>query len=110
MYWAALGPRSGAEQKGRRPVIVVSHDSFNQTPGWQSVIVVPVSSSAAQRRRGPSVVLLPEGCAGLDLASGALCHQITTLDRGKLAVRIGKLPPELLRAVEDGIRAALDMD
>ena len=37
IYWADLAPRSGSEQKGRRPVLVVSHDAFNQTPGWSSV-------------------------------------------------------------------------
>ena len=32
VYWADLVPRSGSEQTGRRPVVVVSHDGFNQTP------------------------------------------------------------------------------
>jgi mRNA-degrading endonuclease toxin of MazEF toxin-antitoxin module len=32
VYGADLVPRSGSEQKGRRPVILVSHDGFNQTP------------------------------------------------------------------------------
>jgi mRNA-degrading endonuclease toxin of MazEF toxin-antitoxin module len=41
VFWADLAPRSGSEQAGRRPVIVVSHDGFNQAPGWRSVIVVP---------------------------------------------------------------------
>jgi mRNA-degrading endonuclease toxin of MazEF toxin-antitoxin module len=31
-YRADLVPRSGSEQKGRRPVIIVSHDGFNQIP------------------------------------------------------------------------------
>ncbi len=31
VYWADLAPRSGSEQQGRRPVIVISHDAFNQT-------------------------------------------------------------------------------
>jgi len=31
VYWADLIPRSGSEQQGRRPVIVISHDAFNQT-------------------------------------------------------------------------------
>ncbi|WP_337288077.1 type II toxin-antitoxin system PemK/MazF family toxin [Candidatus Methylomirabilis sp.] len=35
VYWASLSPRSGSEQQGTRPVIVVSHDAFNQTPGWR---------------------------------------------------------------------------
>jgi mRNA-degrading endonuclease toxin of MazEF toxin-antitoxin module len=31
VYWADLVPRSGSEQTGRRPVILVSHDGFNLT-------------------------------------------------------------------------------
>ena len=56
IYWADLAPRSGAEQTGRRPVILVSHDGFNQTPAWKSIIVVPISTAAPQGKRGPTVV------------------------------------------------------
>jgi mRNA interferase MazF len=82
VYWADLAPRSGSEQQGRRPVVVISHD--NQTQNWRSVIVVPLSTSVAQAGRGPSAVLLPQGAAGLGKDSVALCHQVTTLDRLKL--------------------------
>src|SRR5215467_11536975 len=86
--WADLVPRSGSEQTGRRPVIVISHDGFNQTPGWKSIIVIPVSTAAAQARRGPTVVDLPAGSGGLSRTSLALCHQVTTLDRAKLTKKI----------------------
>ena len=109
VYWAELAPRSGSEQAGRRPVIVVSHDGFNQAPNWRSVIVVPVSTSISQARRGPTVVEIRAGAAGLSRSSLAVCHQITTLDRAKLTKRAGALPADLLLAVEDGIRSALDL-
>jgi mRNA interferase MazF len=109
VYWADLVSRSGSEQQGRRPVIVISHDAFNQTQGWRSIIVVPLSTSAAQAGRGPSAVLLPQGTAGLSKESIALCHQVTTLDRSKLTQRIGELNSTELRQVEDGIKAALDL-
>jgi mRNA interferase MazF len=110
VYWAGLIPRSGPGQTGRRPVVVVSHDGFNETPGWMSIIVVPISTSASQARRGPTVVSLPPGSAGLSRASIALCHQATTLDRAKLTTRIGLLPAELLLEVDGGLRAAMDLD
>ncbi len=110
VFWAGLIPRSGSEQTGRRPVIVMSHDSFNQTPGWNSIIVVPISTSAAQARRGPTVVVLPGGTAGLPRTSFALCHQVTTLDRSKLTKRLGSLPFEALRQVEEGLKAATDLE
>jgi mRNA interferase MazF len=110
VYWADLVPRSGSEQTGRRPVILVSDDGFNLTPGWRSIIVVPISTSTAQGKRGPTVVELPGGSAGLPKLSFAVCHQVTTLDRAKLTRRIGALPTELVREVESGLKAAMDLD
>ena len=110
VYWADLVPRSGSEQTGRRPVILVSHDGFNQTPGWRSIIVVPISTSSSQGKRGPTVVELSGGAAGLPKASFAVCHQVTTLDRAKMTKRIGALPPEFLRDVDEGLKAAMDLE
>ena len=110
LYWADLVPRSGSEQTGRRPVIVMSHDGFNQTPGWKSIIVVPISTSSSQGKRGPTVIELSGGTAGLPKTSFAVCHQVTTLDRAKLTKRLGALPAEFLREVEEGIKAAMDLD
>ena len=110
VYWADLVPRSGSEQTGRRPVIVASHDGFNQTLGWRSIIVIPISTSTSQGQRGPTVIELLSGAAGLPKTSFAICHQVTTLDRAKLTKRIGTLSTQSLREVEEGLKAALDLD
>ena len=109
VWWADLEPRSGSEQSGRRPVIIVSHDGFNQNPRWRSIIVVPISTSESQGRRSPTTCQLPPGTAALPLPSVAVCHQVTTLDRAKLSKHIGDLAPGLIRAVEEGLAAALDL-
>ena len=95
---------------GRRPVVIVSHDGFNEAPGWRSLIVVPVSTSATQAQRGPTAVPLVERAGGLRRAGVALCHQVTTLDRAKLTRRLGTLRQDALARVEDGLRAALDLE
>ena len=110
VFWADLQPRSGSEQRGRRPVVVVSNDGFNLTPAWRSVIVVPVSTSERQARRGPTAVSLTSGAGGLPKAGVALCHQVTTLDRAKLTERLGALPAYALAAIDGGLRATLDVD
>ena len=110
IYWADLVPRSGSEQTARRPVILVSHDGFNQTPGWKSMIVVPISTSSSQAKRGPTVVELPGRSSSLPNTSFAVCHQVTTLDRAKLTKRLGTLSSESLREVEEGLKAAMDLD
>jgi mRNA-degrading endonuclease toxin of MazEF toxin-antitoxin module len=53
---------------------------------------------------------MPDGIAGLPRTSVAVCHQVTTLERAKLARKAGTLPPECLREVEGGLKAALDLD
>jgi mRNA-degrading endonuclease toxin of MazEF toxin-antitoxin module len=72
--------------------------------------VVPISTSASQAKRGPTIIELPARTAGLLKTSRAVCHQVTTLDRTKLTMRIGSLPYESLREVEEGIKAAMDLD
>jgi len=110
VYWADLVPRSGSEQSGRRPVLVVSHDGFNQTPGWKSITVVPITTSASQGKRGPTVVELPGGAGDLSKTSIVICHQATTLDRAKLTRRLGVLSSEMLRGVEEALKVAMDLD
>jgi mRNA interferase MazF len=109
LYLAELLPRSGSELRGIRPVLVVSHDGFNRVGSWRSVTVVPLTTSAAQARRGPTAVPIPDGAGGLRGDGIAVCHQITTLDRSKLTRRLGTLPPDILASVEVGMKAALDL-
>ena len=109
IYWADLVPRSASEQTGRRPVVLVSHDGFNEVAAWRSIIVVPITTSAMQGKRGPTVVELSGGSTGLAKTSFAVCHQVTTLDRAKLARRMGAVSSEMLRGVEEGLKAAMDL-
>jgi mRNA interferase MazF len=109
VYWANIKPRSGSEQTGKRPVIILSSDGFNSILTWRSVIVIPLSTSGKQAKRGPTAVFLPKDEGGLARDSIALCHQITTLDQSKLTGLIGTLSPDALNEVEDGLRAAIDL-
>lgn len=109
VFLARLHPRSGAEIQGERPVLIVSHDGFNRVETWRSMLVVPLTTSVSQGRRGPTAVPIPDGAGGLRGAGIAVCHQLTTLDRTKLTRRLGSLSPEVMTAVEAGMKAALDL-
>ena len=109
VWWADLAPRSGSEQRDCRPIVVMSSDAFNTVPTWRSVVVVPLTTSDRQLRVGPSAIAVPAHAAQLPSASVALCHQITTLDRAKLVEALGVLPANVLREVERGVMAALDI-
>src|SRR5437773_2369920 len=91
VYRADLFPRSGSEQQGRRPVIVISHDAFNQTQGWRSISSFRFPPLLHKLGGVRVPCWIRRGVAGLTRESVALCHQVTTLDRAKLVQRIGEL-------------------
>ena len=90
-------------------MVVVSHDAFNEIDTWRSVIVVPLTTSARQGARGPTVVPLPQEQTSLPQESFALCHQVTTLDRAKLEPPIGRLGEDVLRQLGRGVVVASDL-
>lgn len=110
VYMAMLEPRSGSEQRGTRPVLLVSSDMFNSVPNWRSLIVAPLSTSSQNLRRGPSCIAVRAGTAGLRQDSFVLCHQVTTLDRAKFGRRLGELPASALEEVAAGLRVVLAID
>ncbi len=95
IYVVNLAPRSGSEQQGRRPCVVVSHDAFTSNPSWMSVTIVPLTSSIRWLQPSPTTVLFRAGECGLPKACAALAHQVTTIDRSKLvAPGVGRLTPD----------------
>jgi len=100
-----LSPRSGSERKGRRPCIVISHDAFSANRRWQSLTVVPLTSSQRWRKASPTTVLFQKGECGFPKDCAALAHQVTTLDRSKIVhPRIGRLTAEKLQELEQALR------
>lgn len=105
IYLMNLAPRSGSEQTGRRPGIVVSRDAFSANPRWQSVTIVPLTSAERWQRPSPTTVQFQPGECNLPRASAALAHQVTTLDKSKIvAPAIGKLTPDKLTELEAALR------
>jgi mRNA-degrading endonuclease toxin of MazEF toxin-antitoxin module len=105
-----LQPRSGSEQSGRRPCIVVSTDAFNLARNWRSITVVPLTSSERWQITSPTTVLFTAGESGLPKNCAALAHQITTIDRDKLiGGKIGSLSAPRLGELKDALENYLDL-
>ena len=104
---ANLDPVAGAEQRGTRPVLIVSNEEFNQA--MPDVTVLPLTST--RRRLYPSEVLLPERKAGQPLDSIILAHQIRTISRQRLGSLLGYLKdPQLRHEVCQAIKEHLDLE
>ncbi|HYN18852.1 MAG TPA: type II toxin-antitoxin system PemK/MazF family toxin [Actinomycetes bacterium] len=86
---------------GRRPAILLSRDQAYSVR--TSVTVVPITG----RARGIAVEVPLEPGDGVPRSCVANTDNITTVEKSRLIKRIGRLPPDKLRAVEDALRFAL---
>ncbi len=96
--WADLNPGRGREQTGLRPVLVLSHDVFNERSG--TVIAVAITSQP-QKAGFPLTLELKTG--SLPKRSWAKISQVRTLSTERLGNLIGKLSPEEVTQVIDGL-------
>lgn len=98
ILWADLDPARGREQAGRRPVLVLSQDVFNERS--ETVIAVAVTS------RAPSAgfpLTLEIRSAHLPKRSWVKISQIRVLSIERLGDHIGRLSPEELEMVVGGL-------
>ena len=96
--WADLNPTRGHEQSGKRPVLVLSHDVFNERSG--TVIAVALTSQA-QKAGFPLTLELV--ARGLPKRSWVKISQIRTLSIERLGKRLARATPEDLATVVDGL-------
>ena len=98
VYWAELNPALGHEQAGERPVIVLSHDVFNERSG--TVIAIAVSS---QEPRAGFPLTHEITTAKLPKRSWARISQIRTLSVERLGRKLGRVTPEELERIIHGL-------
>ena len=111
LQWAVveadLNPARGSEQRGVRPVLVVSNEAFNQAVS--NVTALPLTST--RRQLYPSEVFLPSGAAGQPLDSIVMAHQVRTITKARLGRIYGTLDDLALRnAVQQALREHFDLD
>ncbi|MCL2443450.1 MAG: type II toxin-antitoxin system PemK/MazF family toxin [Treponema sp.] len=93
--FCCLDPTMGSEQRGTRPVLVISSDAVNHV--LPICTVIPLSSWKQGDKIYPTEVLLPASSTGLPKDSIAMIHQIRTIAHVRLKPSTGKLENENLR-------------
>ena len=105
IYFVNFGDKTGSEQGGIRPALVVSNNKANRHS--PVVTVIPLSARVWKKRHLPTHVQIPlNKSVGLDKPSMALAEQVETLDKTKLGEKIGKITDTLLM---DAITVALQI-
>jgi mRNA interferase MazF len=98
IVWADLDPVKGREQAGRRPVVVLSHDVFNERSG---TVIAMALTSQPQRAGFPLTLELKSG--KLPKPSWAKISQVRTLSTKRLGRKLGRLDPEDLELLVEGL-------
>jgi mRNA interferase MazF len=96
--WADLNPVRGREQAGLRPVLILSHDVFNDRSG--TVIAVALTS---QEPRAGFPLTLESRAKGLPKRSWIKISQIRTLSVERIGRRISHAAPEEVSNVLEGL-------
>jgi len=96
--WADLNPVRGHEQAGERPVLVLSHDVFNERSG--TVIAVALTS---QEPRAGYPLTLELTSSKLPKRSWVKTSQVRTLSTERIGRRLGRISEEELAQVVEGL-------
>ncbi len=107
IWWAELPAPTGSGPGKRRPVIVVSADSFNLSR--IGTIVAAAISSNVGLATAPGNVAIPAARSGLAKDSAVNVSQIITLDKRQLSERVGAVDHDTLGQIDAGLRLVLDL-
>jgi len=105
IWMADLDPTRGHEQPGKRPVLVVSADTFNTSPAGL-VVVLPITSKSKGIRA--HLPIEPNG-TGLRTNSYVICEQPRTIAKDRLSKRLGEVGAAALADVQMWLRVLLDL-
>lgn len=96
--WAELNPVRGHEQAGTRPVLILSHDIFNERSG---TVIAMALTSKPQRAGFPLTIEIDE--AELKQPSWIKISQIRTLSTERIGKKITRIESTILNQVIEGL-------
>lgn len=102
IVWADLDPTKGHEQSGRRPVLILSNEIFNQKSG--AVIAVALTSQP-QKASFPLTYQLNDDI--LPKTTWVKISQIRTLSATRLSNVIGRLSHAEINTIIEGLNEIL---
>ena len=106
-WWAELPAPTGSGPGKRRPVLIVSADSFNLSR-IGTIVAVAISSNL-DLAAAPGTVAVPAGRSGLSRDSVVNVSQNVTLDKRQLGERVGVVDHDTLAQIDAGLRLVLDL-
>jgi mRNA interferase MazF len=103
VYYADLSPVVGSEQGGIRPVLIVQNNIGNK---YSPTVIAAAITSQTNKPKLPTHIELSMA-SGLPKDSVVLLEQIRTIDKSRLQEKIGELPEETMRRVNNALMISL---
>ena len=98
IFWADLEPTKGHEQAGRRPVLILSHEVFNDRSG---TVIAMALTSQPQKAGFPLTLAL--SATDFPKKSWLKISQIRTLSVQRLGGKLGRAKPDEMRQAVEGL-------
>lgn len=103
IWIADLNPVKGSEQRGIRPVVVVSGNAMNDNLGIS--IICPLSSKV--KNYAGCLVIEKGPVTGLEVNSEIITFQVRTLAKERFLQKLGEISEDDLKAVKKGLNEIL---
>jgi mRNA interferase MazF len=107
IWWASLSNPSGSGPGYRHPLVILQSDEFNRSR--IHTVIAAIISSNLKLGEAPGNVLLLKKHSHLTKDSVVNVSQIVTIDKTFLEERVGRLSPEQMSELEDGLKLVLSL-
>jgi len=101
VFWVNFNPSIGGEIKKKKPAVIVSTDRAN--PYLNRVVVIPLSSRISKIYPSEVKIIFQ----GREIK--AMSDQIRTISKKRLLSKIGTIPLEEMRKIEEKIKMFLEL-
>ncbi len=102
IWWASLPEPLGSEPGGRRPVLIISSDQYNQSAiKTVTVVIITTNLKLAQM---PGNVFITKEESGLPRDAVVNITQLTTADKSFLTEYVGLLDANVFELVLHGLQ------
>src|SRR5438132_1540533 len=101
VWWVNFEPAVGGEVRSQRPAVIVSNDAANKH--LNRLQVVPLTTSVERLYPSEAAVTVR------GKKHKAMADQLTTVSKGRLQNRVGRLSKIEMRGVEQAIKVQLEL-
>jgi len=96
IWYADLNPVIGSEQKGFRPVVIISGDTLNK---YLPIVIACPLTTKIKAYKG-NVIISPDDANGLSEKSEVLTFHIRSISKERLTKKLGEITAAQLKIIK----------